>query len=82
VADRAPKLHGRDRVSEFARAPVTDFPIEAILDRLVEEVLAVGCESCQGYHFGRPMSADALHGFITETGADGGVSLPRTASAA
>lgn len=46
-----------------------------------EEVRAVGCESCQGYYFARPMSADALHGFIIDTAAGAGFFLPPASAA-
>ncbi len=42
-----------------------------------EEVVALGCDSCQGFYFARPMSADKLDTLLTDS--DGHVLLlPRT----
>jgi diguanylate cyclase (GGDEF)-like protein len=40
------------------------------------EVAALGCESCQGFFFARPMSARDLHVLMQEETADGALRLP------
>ncbi|MDQ6697484.1 MAG: EAL domain-containing protein [Actinomycetota bacterium] len=45
------------------------------------EVRAVGCESCQGYYFARPMSADDLDRHIADAATGDGFYLPRSTPA-
>ncbi|MEA2556231.1 MAG: diguanylate cyclase, partial [Actinomycetota bacterium] len=40
------------------------------------EVAALGCESCQGFFFAHPMSAQRLHALMQEEAADGALRLP------
>ncbi len=41
-----------------------------------DELRAVGCESCQGYYFARPVSAANLDTLTTDRAINGAVYLP------
>ncbi|MDQ3146685.1 MAG: EAL domain-containing protein [Actinomycetota bacterium] len=47
-----------------------------------DEVCAIECESCQGYYFARPMSADDLDTQITDRAPGGTLYLPRSSDSA
>jgi EAL domain-containing protein (putative c-di-GMP-specific phosphodiesterase class I) len=46
-----------------------------------QELASLSCDSCQGYYFARPMSADALDTLMQQHDADGAVRLPSLAAA-
>jgi diguanylate cyclase (GGDEF)-like protein len=78
---------GQDPISARFLAGVTDLAhilglsvtaegVETVQQR--NEVVAVGCESCQGFYFARPMPADAVFDLLTSA-AGQPVLLPLTA---
>jgi EAL domain-containing protein (putative c-di-GMP-specific phosphodiesterase class I) len=46
-----------------------------------QQLASLGCDSCQGYYFARPMPADNLDTLIHQHVADGTVHLPALANA-
>jgi EAL domain-containing protein (putative c-di-GMP-specific phosphodiesterase class I) len=46
------------------------------------QLLALGCDSCQGFYFARPMSADAVDTMLRRSGTGGALYLPAPAAAA